>query len=306
MASRTILRFVAVVASAALSLALRPSPALAGLPENGVAPQHGGTLAQTERHRFEVVFEPGGLRVYPVGDDLAPGAVAGLKGRAYVLLPGASQYSAPIELRPVATAPEGPPDALAAEADLAALPAEGTRVTLQVWKLPDPAETTAQFTLPLVIASPAPIIAVEATEEDRLAVFAQETCPVSGADLKAMGGPIRVTRGDSDRLYLCCRGCLPKVEEAPDRSFSAVLTASGATKADVEAVAAQGTCPISGESLDSMGGPIKLARAGRSVFVCCAGCIPAVKADVDTYLGADPGKAPEPVEHDEHDHGPNG
>ncbi|WP_152051861.1 hypothetical protein [Tautonia marina] len=267
--------------------------------------EHGGTVAETDHHAFEVVIGADGLQVYPMGVDLARGVVAGLKARAYFLLPGAKQYTAPYELQPVATTEGGPVNALALDADLSGLPAEGTRVTIQVWKLPNPAEKTAQFTLPFALGAPAEIVAVSATEDDRLGVSAQATCPVSGQDLNAMGGPIRVTRGEDDRLYLCCRGCLPKVEAAPDRRFGSVISARKATEADRETVAAQGTCPISAADLNAMGGPIKVSRGEKSVFVCCPACIPAVKEKSETYLGAASGETGDEQGHD-HDDGPRG
>jgi hypothetical protein len=144
-------------------------------------------------------------------------------------------------------------------------------------------------------------VAVAATKDDQLGISAQATCPVSGQDLNAMGGPIRVTRGEDDRLYLCCRACLPKVEAAPDHSFGSVISARKATEADREAVAAQGTCPISDADLNAMGGPIKVSRGETSVFVCCPACIPAVKENAATYLGAAPGETGDTPGHE---HGP--
>jgi hypothetical protein len=43
--------------------------------------------------------------------------------------------------------------------------------------------------------------------------------------------------------------------------------------------------PVSGETLGSMGGPIKVMRGSRSVFLCCAACLKKVQADPDKYLG---------------------
>jgi hypothetical protein len=34
-----------------------------------------------------------------------------------------------------------------------------------------------------------------------------------------------------------------------------------------------------------MGGPIKVTRGSRSVFLCCAACLKEVQADPDKYLG---------------------
>jgi hypothetical protein len=300
----------------ALALGLGPISTLEAAPQDHPREQHqhgqdarshhaghGGTVAETDHHRFEVVFAADGLQVYPMGKDLAPGTVAGLRGRAYFLLPGAKQYTAPYELQPVATTEGGPVDALALDADLSGLPAEETRVTIQVWKLPNPAEKTAQFTLHFAPGAPAEQVVVAATKDDQFGVSTQATCPVSGQDLNAMGGPIRVTRGEEDRLYLCCRGCLPKVEAAPDRYFGSVISARKATQADREAVASQGACPIADADLDAMGGPIKVSRGEKSVFVCCPACIPAVKENVATYLGATPDEAGDAPGHA---HGPQG
>jgi len=64
------------------------------------------------------------------------------------------------------------------------------------------------------------------------------------------------------------------------------VVVSKATKADEKAVAAQKTCPVSKEELDSMGGPLKVSRGDRSTFICCKGCLKEVQADPDKYLGS--------------------
>ncbi|GIW92194.1 MAG: hypothetical protein KatS3mg110_0235 [Pirellulaceae bacterium] len=47
---------------------------------------------------------------------------------------------------------------------------------------------------------------------------------------------------------------------------------------------AQGTCPVSGEQLGSMGVPIKLTVAGQDVFICCEGCKEDLLKNPDQYL----------------------
>ena len=108
--------------------------------ENGT---HGGVTASAQGHQFEVVFEPDGLRVYPL--DLP---ASGLKGRAYFLMPGAKGYSAPYTLQAMAPAPGLPADALGVNADLSRVPTSGTKVTIQVWPLPEDPKAHAQFSLP--------------------------------------------------------------------------------------------------------------------------------------------------------------
>jgi hypothetical protein len=48
--------------------------------------------------------------------------------------------------------------------------------------------------------------------------------------------------------------------------------------------ARQGTCPVTGLSLDAMGGPVPLIVQGRKVFLCCQGCERRLKSDPEKYL----------------------
>jgi Cu(I)/Ag(I) efflux system membrane fusion protein len=49
--------------------------------------------------------------------------------------------------------------------------------------------------------------------------------------------------------------------------------------------ARQKICPVTGEPLDSMGGPVRVDVAGRVVFICCKGCEGALRKDPGKYLG---------------------
>ena len=46
----------------------------------------------------------------------------------------------------------------------------------------------------------------------------------------------------------------------------------------------QGTCPVTGQPLGSMGEPVKVVVKGQTVFLCCPGCEAAIKKDPDKYL----------------------
>lgn len=50
------------------------------------------------------------------------------------------------------------------------------------------------------------------------------------------------------------------------------------------AIAAQEVCPVSGQALGSMGEPIPVTIGAQTVYVCCAGCVDAVKANPTKYL----------------------
>jgi YHS domain-containing protein len=54
--------------------------------------------------------------------------------------------------------------------------------------------------------------------------------------------------------------------------------------ADKALVARQKVCPVTNQPLDSMGGPVKVVVNGRTVFVCCEGCEPALRKNPEKYL----------------------
>jgi hypothetical protein len=46
----------------------------------------------------------------------------------------------------------------------------------------------------------------------------------------------------------------------------------------------QKTCPVTDEELGSMGPPIPVGAKGQTVYVCCEGCVAAVRRNPDKYL----------------------
>jgi Cu(I)/Ag(I) efflux system membrane fusion protein len=48
--------------------------------------------------------------------------------------------------------------------------------------------------------------------------------------------------------------------------------------------ARQTVCPVTGEPLDSMGGPVRLDVGGQTVFVCCKGCETPLRKNPEKYL----------------------
>lgn len=55
-------------------------------------------------------------------------------------------------------------------------------------------------------------------------------------------------------------------------------------ESDSSLIAKQKICPVTGEPLGSMGAPVRVAIAGRSVFVCCKGCEKPLLKKPDEYL----------------------
>jgi hypothetical protein len=54
--------------------------------------------------------------------------------------------------------------------------------------------------------------------------------------------------------------------------------------------ARQKICPVTGEPLDSMGGPVRVEVSGRVVFVCCKACEKPLRKNPEKYLAKLPAK----------------
>lgn len=72
----------------------------------------------------------------------------------------------------------------------------------------------------------------------------------------------------------------PKSIEIPSNMKGIALL----PKADQAAALAQRTCPVTGDLLGSDGKPLSVKVGGRTIFVCCMGCIDEVKANPAKFL----------------------
>ncbi|TWU15139.1 hypothetical protein [Allorhodopirellula heiligendammensis] len=153
-----------------------------------------------------------------------------------------------------------------------------------------------------------PQIKIEtATAADVDAIERQQVCPVMDEPLGGMGTPVKVLIGDKP-IFLCCRGCIKKLEAEPakylamiqgTRSVSMDDADSGSvpagteqvragvfriTAADEPFVAAQKQCPVMNEPLDAMGGPYKVHAGGKAIYICCPGCAKKIIAEPQKWL----------------------
>ena len=109
-------------------------------------------------------------------------------------------------------------------------------------------------------------------------------------------------------VRFCCEMCIDTFLNDPNAGLAQLNEAAVESQlADYPAE----TCPISGQSLGSMGKPIDMVIGHRMVRLCCAGCIDRVRENPTAALNAVYG-SPEPEEdvdesdhtdHQEHAHG---
>ena len=145
---------------------------------------------------------------------------------------------------------------------------------------------------------------VAASPADAKLIAVQKTCPVMDEPLGSMGAPIKLLVGDKP-LFLCCKGCIKKVQAQPEQYLVAAWgkdapkpaeksVAGGGeqvrpgvfkvTAADKPYVAAQKTCPVMDEPLDAMGGPYRVVADGKAFYICCPGCAKKIAAEPKKWL----------------------
>lgn len=188
------------------------------------APLHGGKVAMTKEYHLEVVFAKDGLKVFPRSHEDQPVDASRLTGTATFYHPNSPKPWFEQKLAPTAASPGKAPISIGLAIDLSKVPASGAKVEFRVNGLPEPAETTASFTVPFALASTGELVVTKATPADAKAVAALKTCPVSKEDLDSMGGPLKVTL-DGKSTFICCKGCLKDLQANPDKFFGSQASA---------------------------------------------------------------------------------
>jgi YHS domain-containing protein len=100
-------------------------------------------------------------------------------------------------------------------------------------------------------------------------------CIVTGEKLGSMGDVV-FYQHEGREIRFCCAACIETFE---------AKAADYIAKIDAAIIEQQlpyyplDTCPVTGEALDSMGGPVDIVVNNRLVRLCCAGCEKAVRKD---------------------------
>lgn len=77
---------------------------------------------------------------------------------------------------------------------------------------------------------------------------------------------------------------MTKGERRPAQFTASVIVPMSESQKVAAAIQAQGVCPVSGQPLGSMGEALPVTIGEQTVYVCCAGCIDALKANAAKYV----------------------
>ncbi|MEO0649832.1 MAG: hypothetical protein AAFZ65_04050 [Planctomycetota bacterium] len=127
--------------------------------------------------------------------------------------------------------------------------------------------------------APEPVQEAAVSAADEVAAYPITTCPVSLEPLPEEG--YETLQVGERELRFCCASCKMVAEKDPAQALAEFETAvMDHQRPDYPL----DTCVVSGQGLDSMGGPKELLVGDTLVRVCCSGCIGAVSTDPEPYL----------------------
>ena len=258
---------------------------------------HGGQMTIAGPHCFEVVYQPKETRVYLHGADHRPMSMRGVQGHMLMQVRGNDKVFRYPLMHVMPQAGSTGQDYLAAMVDVSRVRDGDMTATFELANLPNTKQSQAKFSQVFAL-SRIPVTVASLDQSDRPRIEQQKVCPVSRGRLGSMGPPVKVLVGDQ-AVYLCCKGCLGKVQEDPEfylkkpvsaESLSDApasadrIVAAKATASDQAAIQAQRECPVLGTTLGSHGMPIKVGVGEQTLFVCCKGCVRKVVENPDDYL----------------------
>ncbi len=238
---------------------------------------HGGVVQQAGDLQIETVIESGGLQLFAYGHTGQSLELAAARGLATLKVDGSAKrfrYDLFPEIGKNRSA-----TSLAVAVDLSQFAGKTVDVTLQLVGVPSAERSPVHLT----VTSAVPMTKAQVVAA---AMDVQKNCPVSGQPLGSMGKPIAMSiRGQT--IYVCCEGCIAKVNANPEKYLPPQplrLTAAPATAADAGAIKRQELCPVMDEPLGEMGVPLRVTGLGQDVFLCCKGCLKLLEKEPEKYL----------------------
>ena len=211
---------------------------------------HGGQMSVAGPFRFEVVYRPGEIRVYLYDATNRPISARGMEGQVAMTVRGYEKVYRYGLTHFTFGAGSNTQDYSGLAVNLSRIKDGDMSVTLEMTNLPSQRQPQATFTQTFAL-SKIPVTLAALDESDRPRIERQKVCAVAGSPLGSMGTPVKVLVGDHP-IYLCCKGCLEKVQQNPDAFLPKATPTQSVWTCPMHPqvkVAKQGKCPICGMNL---------------------------------------------------------
>ena len=129
-------------------------------------------------------------------------------------------------------------------------------------------------------------------------ISAQPTCGCTSCDSGRPCSPSSCARQGCQDCGTSCRTC-PSNRFNGNARFNGPPTGISrrGSQPTQPRPTAQTICPVTGEKLGSMGPPIPVNVKGRTVYVCCEGCVNALRRNPDKYLSSESPRDIRPTTH---------
>jgi len=107
--------------------------------------------------------------------------------------------------------------------------------------------------------------------------------------LAALAIGCNATGKQAESPALSSKQYMPGGRDGPDYGTAAYASATATPHAAIHRLseapgARQTTCPVTDAQLGSMGAPVPVEVDGRTVYVCCAGCVEELRENPEKYL----------------------
>ncbi len=195
-------------------------------------PPHGGQVSTDFLYFFEVVYQPNQTHVYVYGPAQEPLLSGNVRGEVLMrphYLEQTFRFPLRFDALPSSSADQ---NHLATNVDVSRVRDGDMTVTFRFENLPLRPQPKATVTQTFALTRrPPQVVVVTLNEDDAVGLQRQKVCPVTKAPLGSMGTPIKVLITDQP-LYLCCRGCVNKVEERPEAYLPAARIGQPSTQND--------------------------------------------------------------------------
>ena len=243
---------------------------------------HGGRMVDSDGARCELSCDPDGFRLYLYDEQGKPLSARGVRGVLLLSLPGARTVKR-LNLYPESDR-RSRRNQLFVALDLTKVARGNIEVECYLSGIRN------QGAFPVHFARRFPL----RLDPEKLAIFRQRICPVTGEKLGSMGRPPKTVIAGAT-VFVCCEPCIETLRDEPAKYLAklprkgksnarAAIKVTRSTTSDRSAIRRQKTCPVMDQPLGSMGAPWKVRVGADTVFLCCKHCIEKIKKRPKVYL----------------------
>ena len=195
---------------------------------------NGGQLSSAGDFQFEVVYSPNDIHLFVYDARQQPVAVQGTSGEMLMRVKGVEQeLKFPLGYGQMNNARGQAQEVLGNQVDVSRVRDGDMQITFVVQGLPNQTTPSVQFEQTFALTRQAVTVAQHAnrsqpmntsqtvtvtvaalTAADQAGVAKQRICPVMDTPLGDHGNPIKLMVGN-EPLYVCCKGCIRKVQQNP-------------------------------------------------------------------------------------------